>query len=122
MLNYFLQRKKLNNKFRFELFLAQFSTPCWLQLRSFIDNFKGSKRKQKNKISGRQLRCLDGLKEKTILDLLQKNNNQHVDFCKFKAMCDEHKSKSSSVYVYTITFLILKIIAIFVMVEIHHTK
>ncbi|CAG2244887.1 unnamed protein product [Mytilus edulis] len=90
-------RKKLNNKFRFELFLAQFSTPCWLQLRSFIDNFKGSKRKQKNKISGRQLRCLDGLKEKTILDLLQKNNNQHVDFCKFKAMCDEHKSKSSSV-------------------------
>jgi hypothetical protein len=87
-INHF-QRKTLNNRFGFELRLAQLPTKVWENCLRYIERLKRDKKI--DKVSGRLLKPIDGVKDDILMTLLQQYYDGEINFKELTVLCNRSK-------------------------------
>lgn len=89
-----VSRKTLNNRFRLEMRFAQLSSEVWIKFLDFVNKLKMEIKK--DKISGRLLKPLDGVQEKSLLKFLKNYNGGKINFKQLVSLCTEFKCSDSN--------------------------
>ncbi|XP_061164105.1 uncharacterized protein LOC133173171 [Saccostrea echinata] len=89
-----VSRKTLNNRFRFEMKLAQLQTEVWVEFLEFKKKLK--KEVKKDKISGRLLKPLNGVSSENMLKFLNDYNSEKINFRQLTSLCNESKSNEAN--------------------------
>ncbi|XP_062587835.1 uncharacterized protein LOC134249506 [Saccostrea cucullata] len=89
-----VSRKTLNNRFRFEIKLAQLDTEIWKEFLEFHKKLK--KEVKKEKISGRLLKPLNGILSGDLLKFLKEYNAETINFKQLISLCMESKSNEAN--------------------------
>ncbi|XP_052696999.1 uncharacterized protein LOC128175425 [Crassostrea angulata] len=89
-----VSRKTLNNRFRLEMRFAQLSSEVWIKFLDFVNKLKMEIKK--DKISGRLLKPLDGVQEKSLLKFLKNYNSGKINFKQLVSLCTEFKCSDSN--------------------------